>query len=556
MVLEVCLKGTEDWKPVQVLGKRRGFVRVEFRDGKSKWLNLKDTKVRGDDPAYTPETAKPSAVASGESVVTPEEVYEKRIAGETPESTIDPETAQQLSEMTRTFNYQQQAAFFLNAYWREYGEEAEQYWTWSLRFIDLDDKGKNGFALDEVKARQFLQEIGMPMARQAYLDAMRQIDVNNDRKMSFLEFLMFSKGVTPMDLLAKPQDGMTDELEKAYQGKETALQALADLEAEKAELEEIASGSGVKAMQARTQLPNFKKRDFDDAAHNIKRAERAITKAKKSPELREKGTEFFEARGGEHAKPKKAAKAHTMIDGGSASNTTSLHENVQELWQEELVLVIRSYNHKQQAGYFLNAYWEDVGETAEVLWDYALAMGEIDTMQGENGSYLDEGQAIKFFRENVEDFEETATAFRKKLREQICLNNDKKMGLVEFLLFQFELDVEDLMTRPQGGQTDIIRSTTRKLKEIKDDIQKWEDKVAAVETMAAGSGVKASGAKNQLAQGYGRNEIDDLKRKQVTEGKKRKKAENSEDMTEPGFLWIMERQNQWNIENPQRRGYN
>ena len=56
---------------------------------------------------------------------------------------VDPETAQQLSEITRSFNYQQQAAFFLNAFWREYGEEAEQFWTWSLRFIELDDNGKN-----------------------------------------------------------------------------------------------------------------------------------------------------------------------------------------------------------------------------------------------------------------------------------------------------------------------------------------------------------------------------------------------------------------------------
>lgn len=39
------------------------------------------------------------------------------------------------------------------------------------------------------------------------------------------------------------------------------------------------------------------------------------------------------------------------------------------------------------------------------------------------------------------------------------------------------------------------------LREIKTDIQKWEDKVAALETLAAGSGVKAKGAKNQLEQG-------------------------------------------------------
>ena len=38
MVLEVCLKGSEDWQPIEVLGKRRGFIRAQFEDGKCKHL--------------------------------------------------------------------------------------------------------------------------------------------------------------------------------------------------------------------------------------------------------------------------------------------------------------------------------------------------------------------------------------------------------------------------------------------------------------------------------------------------------------------------------------
>jgi len=534
-----------------VIGKRKGFLRVQFEDGSTKWVDLKDARTRGGEaPPPTPE-AKRSPEAPAEAGEEP-----TMAAPKAPSTPVDPETANQLNAITRTFTYSQQGAFFLNAYWREYGEEAEQIWEWSMKFAELDNKKKNGIALDEVKARQFLQEIGMPMARQAYLDAMRSIDVNNDRKMSLLEFLMFSKNVSPADLLSKPQDGMTDELEKALAKKEEALQRLAELEQEKAELEEVASGTGVKAMQARTQLGNFKKREFDDAQHYIKTAERAITKARKSPELREKGTEFFESRGSEHAKPKKAAKASTMVDGDAQDEGADLHENVQESWREELLLVIRSYNYKQQAGFFLNAYWDEISETAEVLWDYAMSMAENDTRSGEDGCFLDEGQGIQFMRQNVDDFDMTATQFRNTLRTEICLNNDKKMSLVEFLLNQFGLDVVELMTRPQGGNTDVIRSTTNRIKEINKELADWEAKLDKIKKLAAGSGVKASSAKNQLALGYGSTEMDTLVREKEKQEKKQRKAEQSDEITEKGYIWLMERQEQFNYENPQHGGRN
>jgi len=548
-MVEVSVKGSDEWQEGEVIGKRKGFIRFQFADGKSKWLDLSTTQMRGMEETSSP-APPPTPVMAGEEEVV-ETVAAKMPAAEGDAGGIDPEAAAALNQVTRSLNYQQQGAFFLNAYWREFGEEAETIWDYSMRLAALDKKKNDGIALDEVKARQFLQEIGMPMARQAYLDAMRTIDVNNDRKMSLLEFLMFSKSVSPSELMSKPQDGMTDDLENALMKKEKALQALADLEAEKAELAELAEGTGVKAMQARTKLSNFKVREFKDAQYDIDKAQRNIGKARKSPELREKGTEFFTSRGGEHARPKKAAKVASMMDNEGGEEDAALHENVQELWQEELMLVIRSYNFKQQAGFFLNAYWEEVSETAEVLWEYALSMAECNTLQGDDGSCLDEGQSAQFFRANVEDFEMTATQLRRELRGKICLNSDKRMSLVEFLLYQFELDVHELMTREQGGQTDIIRKTTHKLKEIAADIRGWEEKIAKVEQIASGTGVKASGAKNQLAQGYGQRDLDDLRRAKTKQMKLRNRAEQSEEITEPGFIWIMEREEQFIQENPQ-----
>merc|ERR1719394_191628 len=310
--MTVEIKINDEWVSCEVVGKRRGYIRVQFADEKTKWVELARSEVRGYDPAG-PATPKQVATPAD-----PEEVAPEQGGGDGAEEAFepaDPEVSAQLTEVTRGMNYQQQGAFFLNAYWREYSADAETIWEYSLAMAALDQKdGADGNCLDEHNARRFMQDLGMAMARQAYLDAMRQIDVNNDRKMSLLEFLLFKYGLSPADLVARPQDGMTDALENALAREVAAYQAIADLDAEKAELEEVANSGGVKAMRAKQQLANFKTEEYRAAEHEVNQAKRAVTKARKDPELREKGTEWFMERGGEHARPKKAVKANTMVD--------------------------------------------------------------------------------------------------------------------------------------------------------------------------------------------------------------------------------------------------
>lgn len=456
---------------------------------------------------------------------------------------------QGLRNVSRSKNYYDQAAFFLNAYWNEHGKDAEEIFTICKRMAELDNKGDEGHSLDEVKSRQVLQELDMALSRQAYLDAMREIDADNDKKMSAVEFLLYKYKITPADLMKQPQTGMTDELAAANKAVKEAQDQLAALEAEKAELEKVAeSGSGVAAMKARTQLSNFKVRDFKDAKFNLDKASRMVEKAMKSPDLRERGTEFMNERRGIQSSVKAAVGASAL--GGEDHTKVDFKD---QLWQEELLSVIRGFNYKQQAGFFLNAYWEEIGEQAEVLWDYALSMAECDTKTGEEGSCLGEDKIAQFMKKNVDDYDLTATGLRQQLANEICLNNDKKMSLVEFVLNQFGLDVKELMTREQGGSSDIVRAMKLELKEIEKQTAEWTAKVKEMEEKASGTGVKAAGAKNQLAQGYGKTELDQLERRQVDCSKKLAAAENSDEITQKGYLWIMERQEQYDRENPGRR---
>lgn len=57
--------------------------------------------------------------------------------------------------------YEDQGKFFLNAFWKEYSEEAENIWSYAQKIIALDtQKGKQGSDLDEFNAHRFLEQMG------------------------------------------------------------------------------------------------------------------------------------------------------------------------------------------------------------------------------------------------------------------------------------------------------------------------------------------------------------------------------------------------------------
>lgn len=417
---------------------------------------------------------------------------------------------------------------------------------------------KNGNCLEENMAMRLLQDLGMPMSRNAFVKAMKKIDINNDKKMSLLEFLLFKyreDGVSVEDLMSRPQDGMTEDLQNAIEKQIETEQALANLHKEKKALQAQAeNGTGIAAMKARIAAEKFKVQEFKELEHMLKKSELMIKKARKSPELREKGTEWFVSRAGEHAKPKKAQAASAMTDGKGEEGTDKA-ENVSEGWREELNEVIRQFTYIQQAGFFLNAYWEEISEQAEALFEYCLNFAEYDTKNGEDGSFLDEGQTAKFLRSQGED--RTAIGFRKLLAEKICLGKnkagkpDKRMSLLEFVLWKFELDVNDCMTRDQGGHSDTIRKGKRRLKEIEKETAEWNANVQAMEEKSKLPGNKGFAAKHQLNQGYGKKELDNLSREAEKVQKKVRKAENSDEIKEPGFCWVIERQQKYAEDNPQ-----
>lgn len=102
--------------------------------------------------------------------------------------------------------YDRQAVFFLNAFWTEYGEsDAERIWEVTHKFIELDDRGKEGNELDEFKAHKLLEEFGETLTVLKMREVLRKIDVDFNKQMAEIEYLLYRYDQTVAELMSRPQ---------------------------------------------------------------------------------------------------------------------------------------------------------------------------------------------------------------------------------------------------------------------------------------------------------------------------------------------------------------
>jgi len=200
---------------------------------------------------------------------------------------------------------------------------------------------------------------------------------------------------------------------------------------------------------------------------------------------------------------------------------------------EEKVLkefnIITHETYKKQAVFFLNAYWAEGQqkkdkkweELGEQVWKFHQQMLEIDKKQWEEvnkkiwkqgwteGSSLDEFFSHKY----LEILNKTLTAitFRNEFRK-IDVNFDKRMALLEFLVWEFGRNVPEMMKRPQGDNQEEIMAAQAALeavqKALTDLLAKLEaQKIALEKQREAEEAVKKAEAELQIA-------VDDLKKQE------------------------------------------
>jgi len=134
--------------------------------------------------------------------------------------------AQKFKDFTNQ-TYIEQAKAFLNAYWGEYQSEVENVWDWTHQFIALDhENGKEGHDLDEFNAHRFLEKLGETKTIKDLRDELRDIDMDFNKRMAVIEYLLYRYKRTISDFVKRPQGDNSEEIAEAQRQLEAAQASL------------------------------------------------------------------------------------------------------------------------------------------------------------------------------------------------------------------------------------------------------------------------------------------------------------------------------------------
>lgn len=199
---------------------------------------------------------------------------------------------------------------------------------------------------------------------------------------------------------------------------------------------------------------------------------------------------------------------------------------------------VASRPFSQQAVAFFNAYWPEVHEQAEfcfsVAWPKIMevdmeAKGISLVHKYTEGNDLDFDMGLRYYevmcnfldrdevkpqneewlqeKYNASHPGEMMTAIKRKLelKEKVDVNFDGRVSMLEYLLYQYQefANPADFVHRSQmqGDEHPEITKARLALEEVNKRIRAYEAEKARLQAIAdSGSGVKALGARNMLAQ--------------------------------------------------------
>jgi len=126
--------------------------------------------------------------------------------------------------------YKDQGCFFLNAFWNELADKAEDLWKHWKKFQELDKMQYNALpkekkpeiynetpSLDEFWSHKYLENLGRTLTAIQFRNEFKTIDANFDKRMSFIEFLVWEYKQPIKVLLSRPQGSDGGEIIKAQE---------------------------------------------------------------------------------------------------------------------------------------------------------------------------------------------------------------------------------------------------------------------------------------------------------------------------------------------------
>eukprot|EP01124_Arcella_intermedia_P022528 TRINITY_DN3376_c0_g1_i1.p1 TRINITY_DN3376_c0_g1~~TRINITY_DN3376_c0_g1_i1.p1 ORF type:complete len:303 (-),score=67.90 TRINITY_DN3376_c0_g1_i1:83-991(-) len=225
--------------------------------------------------------------------------------------------------------------------------------------------------------------------------------------------------------------------------------------------------------------------------------------------------------------------------------------------------------YSDQAKFFLNAFWVEMKDKAEsvfLAWQQFIILDKQQynaLPEGKKPEVWAEGSALDEFWSHklLENIGKTMSVvqFRQEFKK-IDANTDKKMGMIEFLVWEHQQTVKELLLRPQGSgdnseiakaqallddvsksfaeaekkKQDLVNAENElkaELGKLKEQEDAYNKKTEELKAKSEGSGVAAMRAKNELAQHLGEDPLPLRKAKLSTEAatKKAEKARGEQE---------------------------
>eukprot|EP01090_Pellita_catalonica_P016686 TRINITY_DN4846_c0_g1_i1.p1 TRINITY_DN4846_c0_g1~~TRINITY_DN4846_c0_g1_i1.p1 ORF type:complete len:328 (+),score=105.36 TRINITY_DN4846_c0_g1_i1:35-985(+) len=159
--------------------------------------------------------------------------------------------------------------------------------------------------------------------------------------------------------------------------------------------------------------------------------------------------------------------------------------------------------YKEQAVWFLNAYWKQFAEKeAENIWTWKHMMDEFDLENKAQGHKLDELNAHRFLEKNGETL--TVLKMREALRVagvKFEVGVRKYMPFIHYLVIKFKVDWKELVNATQGDNQEEVRQAQAKLDQVSaafEEVQKTAEIAKAREADAIAAEAASKEAQKEL----------------------------------------------------------
>jgi DNA repair exonuclease SbcCD ATPase subunit len=148
--------------------------------------------------------------------------------------------------------------------------------------------------------------------------------------------------------------------------------------------------------------------------------------------------------------------AHPLCDIMAATTTVSKLNGAND---SEKLAHLCSLTYKQQAVWFLNAFWEQYKGEAEKLWKHVQLFNELDLQRHAEGSGLDELGAHRFLEQIGETH--TVAHHRDRLRKTGAIGQSerpKTVPLIHYVLWRYEVDWHVLVNTSGDNSEEIAKA--------------------------------------------------------------------------------------------------